>query len=210
MKHYNISEIVQALRERLMPVELANSLSDALEGHRPNARKAAVLIALFEQNGETTIAFIRRATTLRSHSGEIAFPGGSVDNTDDSPIQTALREAQEEIGLDPSRAEVLGVLPPVFTVVSNYLITPVVAYLADGLGKLLLQESEVTELILTTVQGLADPMIAHTEQWTRGELTRTVYFYDYGPYRIWGATARILNILLSLLEEDVVQVNFNQ
>src|ERR1700736_1828210 len=147
------NEVLLALRARLEPVELANELVDALEGHRPLARKAAVLIGLFEQEEELYLVFIRRATTLRSHSGEIAFPGGSVDLTDASPVETALREAQEEIGLDPFRVEVLGILPPVFTVVSNFLITPVVAYLADGLGKLLLQESEVTELILTTVQG---------------------------------------------------------
>jgi 8-oxo-dGTP pyrophosphatase MutT (NUDIX family) len=192
-------EVVLALRERLEPVERARILTDVIEGMRPHARKAAVLLGLFEQSGETYLAFIRRATTLRSHSGEIAFPGGSVDPTDTSPAMTALREAQEEIGLDPSRAEVLGIMPPVFTVVSNFLITPVVAYLAQGPGTLQLQPSEVDELILLPLQGLADPAIVHTEEWERGGLRRTIYFYDYGPYRIWGATARILNELLDLL-----------
>jgi len=193
------SEVVLALRERLEPVERARILTDVIEGMRPHAREAAVLLGLFEQSGETYLAFIRRATTLRSHSGEIAFPGGSVDPTDTSPAMTALREAQEEIGLDPSRAEVLGIMPPVFTVVSNFLITPVIAYLAQGPGTLQLQPSEVDELILLPLQGLADPAILHTEEWERGGLRRTVYFYDYGPYRIWGATARILNELLDLL-----------
>ena len=193
------SEVVLALRERLEPVERARILTDVIEGMRPHAREAAVLLGLFEQSGETYLTFIRRATTLRSHSGEIAFPGGSVDPTDTSPAMTALREAQEEIGLDPSRAEVLGIMPPVFTVVSNFLITPVIAYLAQGPGTLQLQPSEVDELILLPLQGLADPAILHTEEWERGGLRRTVYFYDYGPYRIWGATARILNELLDLL-----------
>src|SRR6266568_4750072 len=193
------NEVLLALRARLKPVELANELIDALEGHRPLARKAAVLIGLFEQEEELYLAFIRRATTLRSHSGEIAFPGGSVDLTDTSPVETALREAQEEIGLDPSRVEVLGILPPVFTVVSNFLITPVVAFLPQGLGTLQLEANEVAELILIPLRGLADPAIAHTEEWTRGGLTRTIYFFDHGPYRIWGATARILNMLLEIL-----------
>lgn len=195
----NITEVIAALRERLEPVERATSLTDVLEGQRPNARGAAVLLALFQEHGETYLAFIRRARTLRSHSGEIAFPGGSVDATDISPVMTALREAQEEIGLDPTRAEVLGVLSPVFTVVSNFLIIPVVAYLPQGLGALQLQVSEVAEIILVPLQGLADPSIAHTEEWTRGGMTRTVYFYDYGSYRIWGATARILSMLLEVL-----------
>ena len=152
-----------------------------------------------EQEEELYLAFIRRATTLRSHSGEIAFPGGSVDLTDASPVETALREAQEEIGLDPSRVEVLGILPPVFTVVSNFLITPVIAYLPQGPGTLQLQASEVDEVLLLPLYALADPTIHHTEEWTRGGVARTVYFYDYGPYRIWGATARMLNALLELL-----------
>jgi 8-oxo-dGTP pyrophosphatase MutT (NUDIX family) len=199
MNLHDTTEVILALRERLEPEERARLLMDVIEGVRPHARKAAVLLGLFEQNEETYLAFIRRATTLRSHSGEIAFPGGSVDSSDTSPAVTALREAQEEIGLDPSRAEILGIMPPVFTVVSNFLITPVVAYLAQGLGTLRLQPSEVAELILLPLQGLADPAIVHTEEWERGGVRRTVYFYDYGPYRIWGATARILNELLNLL-----------
>ena len=195
----NIQSVVMALRSRLEPVERADALRDALEGQRPNARKAAVLIGLFEQEGEAMLIFIRRASSLRSHSGEIAFPGGAVDATDGSPVQAALREAQEEIGLHPARVQVLGILSPVFTVVSNFLITPVVAFLPQGPGELRLQASEVADLLLLPLRGLADPAIAHTEVWTRDGLARTVYFYDYGAYRIWGATARMLNALLGLL-----------
>ena len=90
-------------------------------------------------------------------------------------------------------------MPPVFTVVSNFLITPVIAYLPRGLGSLHLQASEVDELLLLPLYGLADPAILHTEEWMRAGVARTVYFYDYGPYRIWGATARMLNALLELL-----------
>ena len=195
----NIQQVVTALCQRLEPVERAGSLSDVLEGQRPNARKAAVLIGLFEHEGETTLIFIRRASSLRSHSGEIAFPGGSVDAADESPVRAALREAEEEIGLQPDRAEVLGVMQPVFTVVSNFLIIPVVAFLPQGPGVLRLQPSEVAELLLLPLPGLADPAIAHTEVWTREDQPRTVYFFDYGTYRVWGATARMLNELLELL-----------
>jgi 8-oxo-dGTP pyrophosphatase MutT (NUDIX family) len=193
------NEVLSTLRARLEPVERADALVDALEGQRPQARKAAVLIGLFEQEGELYLVFIRRATTLRSHSGEIAFPGGAVDLTDASPVVTALREAQEEIGLDTSRVDILGIMPPVFTVVSNFMITPVIAYLPRGLGILQLQASEVDEVLLLPLYGLADPTIHHTEEWIRGGVARTVYFYDYEPYRIWGATARMLNALLELL-----------
>jgi 8-oxo-dGTP pyrophosphatase MutT (NUDIX family) len=194
-----IHEMLALLRQRLTPVERAEAQVDTMEGDLPSARKAAVLLPLFVQEGEISLAFIRRATTLRSHSGEIAFPGGSVDPVDTSPVMTALREAQEEIGLAPSRVEVLGLLPPVFTVVSNFLITPVVSFLPQGFGELHLQTSEVQELLFAPLQRLSDPTILHTEPWTRGNRTRLVYFYDYGSYRIWGATGRILNMLLEAL-----------
>ena len=195
----NTADMLRLLREKLAPMELAETLVDAAEGLHPQALKAAVLLPLFEQQNELHLAFIRRAATLRSHSGQIAFPGGKKDPDDLFPVMTALREAQEEIGLDPQRAEILGVLPPVFTVVSNYLITPVVAFLPRGLGPLRLQTSEVTELIVASVRGLADPAIAYTEQWSRHDIIRTVYFYHYGPYQIWGATGRILSLLLATL-----------
>jgi len=190
-----------ALRHRLEPIEHASMLRYTLGSHYPSARNASVLVGLFDQNNETHVAFIRRASTLRAHSGEIAFPGGAADVSDVSPIVTALREAQEEIGLDPSRVEVLGIMPPVFTVVSNFLITPVIAYLPEGPGKLQLQMSEVAEIILLPLQGLANPAIYHTEQWMQDNVPHTVYFFDYASYRIWGATARMLNTLLELLRD---------
>lgn len=192
-------EILTILRQRLLPVDHMPEQVDLIEGYLPQARIAAVLLPLFEQDGHLSLAFIRRSTNLRSHSGEIAFPGGSVDHDDTSIVMTALREAQEEIGLDPARVEVLGLLSPVFTVVSNFLITPVVAFLPQGLGEVHLQASEVHELLFAPLQGLANPTILHTEQWTRDNRTRLVYFYDYGSYRIWGATGRMLNAFLETI-----------
>ena len=202
MEKCTFEQVLPLLRRHLATVEHAETLMDIVEGQQPGARKSAVLLALFEEDGELYLAFIRRASTLRSHSGEIAFPGGGVERGDASLAVTAMREAQEEIGLDPERVEMLGVLPPVFTVVSNYLIVPVVAYLPRGLGLLTLEPSEVTELILAPLRKLADPAIAHTEEWTRGGRTRTMYFYDYGSYHIWGATGRILHAFLRILDAE--------
>jgi 8-oxo-dGTP pyrophosphatase MutT (NUDIX family) len=197
----NNKEIILALRQRLEPINRIGSLKDTREKQYPSARNASVLLGLFDENNETYLSFIRRASTLRAHSGEIAFPGGAVDVNDVSPIVTALREAQEEIGLAPSRVEVLGIIPPVFTVVSNFLITPVVAFLPEGPGPLQLQPSEVAEIIFLSLQGLADPSIYHTEQWIRDGKPHTVHFFDYSSYRIWGATARMLAMLLDLLRD---------
>lgn len=199
MEMNTTDEILQVLRQRLVPVQEMTLLSDRVEGYQPDARQASVLLALFEQENTLHLTFIRRASTLRAHSGEIAFPGGGVESIDLSPVSTALREAEEEIGLNPTHVEILGALHPVFTVVSNYLILPVVAFLPTGLGPLRLQKSEVAEVIVVPLRGLADPTITHTEEWTRNGMTRTIYFYDYGSYRIWGATARILSMLLEIL-----------
>lgn len=197
----NTEDVLQLLRQRLYPAVMAASLIDAIEGEQEEARKSAVLLPFFVQDGVLHLTLIRRALSLRSHGGEIAFPGGKVEPSDSSLLMTAVRETHEEIGLDPSRIEILGVLPPVFTVVTNYLITPVVAFLPQGLGTLKLQESEVAELLIVALPKLADPAIEHTEQWTRNGRVRTIHFYDYGTYRIWGATGRILAMLLELLKQ---------
>ena len=197
----NSNDVILALRQQLEPVQHAELMKYAQQKQYPSARNAAVLITLFDENNETYISFIRRASTLRAHSGEIAFPGGASDVSDVSPIVTALREAHEEIGLTPTRVDVLGIMPTVFTVVSNFLITPVVAYLPEGPGTLRLQESEVSEIIFLPLQGLANPAIYHTEQWVRDNVPHTVSFFDYGTYRIWGATAHMLTMLLELLKE---------
>jgi 8-oxo-dGTP pyrophosphatase MutT (NUDIX family) len=190
---------ITALRARLHPLQAADSLVAGVQTEQPQARRAAVLVALFVQDGATHLLVIRRASTLRAHSGEMGFPGGAYEDGDGSLVTTALREACEEIGLAPERVEVLGLLPPVFTVVSNFFILPVVASLPAGPGQLVLQTSEVAEVFFLPVHALADPQIAHTEIWTRGGIAHPVYFYDYGALRIWGATGRILTTLLQLL-----------
>lgn len=202
MNTHNILSVADLLRARLEPVELADSLFDTLEGARPQARKAGVLLGLYEQDGYIIVPFIRRSSKLRFHSGEIAFPGGGAEHTDSSIIQTALREAHEEIGLDIETIEVLGVLHPIFTVVSNYLVVPVVARLPRGLGTVRLQSSEVAELIPIPLYALRDPAIFHTELWVRDGQARTMCFFDYKGYRIWGATARILHTFLATLDAD--------
>lgn len=200
MDTQDILSAVSLLRSHLEPIEQAGFLFDTLEGVYPQARKAAVLLALYEQDGHVFLPFIRRSSKLRFHSGEIAFPGGGFEYDDSSLIQTALREAREEIGLDTAAVEVLGVLRPVFTVVSNYLVVPVVVYLSRGLGAVQLQAGEVAELIPIPLYALRDPAIFHTEQWVRDGRARTMYFYDYNGYRIWGATARILHTFLAAMD----------
>lgn len=189
-------QCVAWLRARLTPPE------PPLEPAARTARPAAVLVPLHAgPGGEPHLLFTVRATTLTRHSGEIAFPGGKRDPDDASLAATALREAREEIGLPEDRVALLGALPPVFTVVSNYVIWPQVGLARGTVGELApaVNAAEVAAIFVASLAQLADPAIAHTEEWRRDGRARLVYFYQFGAYRIWGATARILAHLLALL-----------
>ncbi len=193
----DLETIVQRLRHRLQPLS-----GDVPVGAPGGARVAAVLVPLYLRAGRPHLLFTRRAATLNAHRGEIAFPGGSHEPADGALGSTALREAQEEIGLEPARVALLGTLEPVVTVVSNFTIVPFVGLLPVGPGLLLPNPAEVAEIIEAPLADLADPAIFHAEEWTRAGRPHTVYFYDYGSSRIWGATARMLFALLELLRQD--------
>lgn len=191
-----LTDYLATLLPRLPPWTLPPDAQDA------TARRAAVLLPLYARNRRPYLLFTRRSATLAAHSGEISFPGGSHDATDLTLAATALREAHEEIGLAPESVRVLGTLAPVFTVVSNFLITPIVGWLGPASSlptPFSPNPAEVAEVIEAPVADLADPAIFHAEQWMRNGRPHPVYFYDLGPYRIWGATARVLRQLLELL-----------
>ena len=166
------------------------------------AQPAAVLLPLYAGgSGSPHLLFTERAATLRRHSGEISFPGGRSDLADAGPRATALREAEEEIGLNPAKVTILGELPAVFTFVTNYLITPVIGHCLGNATTLapLVNAAEVARVIDAPLAVLADPQIHHIEQWTRQGRTHPVHFYTFGDTTIWGATAHILTQFLSLL-----------
>lgn len=168
------------------------------------ARPSAVLLPLHAgPDGAPHLLFTERSRALARHSGEISFPGGRRDAGDPSLWATALREANEEIGLDPARVTQLGELPAVFTVVSNFLIVPQVGLVRGDLAEIApaLNPAEVALVIDAPLAALADPAIRHTEEWVRNGQARLVYFYQYGPHRIWGATARILADFMRLLPQ---------
>ncbi len=168
----------------------------------PTARIAAVLPLLYPRDGAPYLLFTRRSSLLSRHRGEISFPGGSSDPGDASLAATALREAWEEVQLERANVEILGTLPPLFTVVSNFWVTPIVGWLPNGLPQLTPNPAEVDEIIEAPVAALADPAIFHQETWVRGGIAHEVHFYDFGQYRIWGLTGLILSTLLALLPPE--------
>jgi 8-oxo-dGTP pyrophosphatase MutT (NUDIX family) len=187
-----LSSLPDALRAVLLdPVE-----ATLLEVH--GRTKAAVLIPLYVDGGDLHAVFTRRRHDLRSHAGEISFPGGRRDPEDESLQVTALREADEEIGLPPDAVRILGALPPTPTVATNFGVYPFVGLIEHGRAwtPSASEVDEVLELRLTDLRA------ARTR---RRLLHRGIPFrsdvYDVSEEAvIWGATARIVNDLLARVD----------
>ncbi|MBS0564412.1 MAG: CoA pyrophosphatase [Proteobacteria bacterium] len=156
-------------------------------------RPAAVLLGFRPGPAGTSLILTKRASHLKHHPGQIAFPGGKLDRGDRDATAAALREAQEEIGLAPSQARILGALPAHETV-TGFCVTPVLAEIDPDFCPVA-DAGEVEEVFSVPFAHVADPAHFHIESriW-RGHLRR-YYTVPYGPYYIWGATARILRAL---------------
>jgi 8-oxo-dGTP pyrophosphatase MutT (NUDIX family) len=175
--------------------------------HAPEIRfvNAAVLAILFEEDGEARLIFTRRSSTLRAHRGEVSFPGGRLDSGE-SPVAAALREANEEVALSPDLVTVAGWIHPVLTMVSGSLIMPVVATVPSR-PHLVASPSEVERVFDVALGDLADPDIFHEERWGipdrvipgSPDNTFAVWFFEVAGEMIWGATARMIHELLSIV-----------
>lgn len=151
---------------------------------------ASVLVPIVAHPGGLTVLFTLRTTQLRAHSGQVSFPGGRAEQGDPTPEFTALREAQEEIGLAAQRVEIVARLPDYFTR-TGFRVTPVVGLLAPPL-ELSPDRREVEEVFEVPLAFLLDPR--NHERQTRQFQGQTVGFYvmQFGERRIWGATAGML------------------
>ena len=163
-----------------------------------NAGVAAVLILLFPENGSTHTVFMQRPDYNGVHGGQISFPGGKKEPTDENIIQTAIREANEETGVDPEKISIIGTLTPLFIPISNMIVTPVIGWVNEK-PVFNHQPEEVVFLIDADLKILLDPSIIKTKPIEiRGEMIEVKYF-DYEANMIWGATAMILYELLTIL-----------
>ena len=154
---------------------------------------AAVLVPLYVKHGEVHAVFTKRRDDLRRHPGEISFPGGRYEEGEPDVRATALREAQEEIGLPPDAVEIVGALQPTPTIVTGYAVYPFVG-LIDAGRTWTLSAREVAEVIELSLRDLVDGY-GRRRLVRRGLPIRTDT-YLVGDHLIWGATARILSDLL--------------
>lgn len=158
-------------------------------------RSSAVLLLLFDRDGETYMVLTRRTETVGTHKGQISLPGGMREASDESLLHTALRETHEELGISPHLVDVILQLPDVDTVVSNFTITPFVARLSAP-PSYMAAVDEVAEVLEVPMSVLLNPDVYREEEWPEASVRR--YVFRYGDHVIWGATARILREFIDL------------
>jgi 8-oxo-dGTP pyrophosphatase MutT (NUDIX family) len=161
----------------------------------PGSVKAAVLVPLYEEGGRLHAVFTKRPADMRRHAGEISFPGGRMDDNEDLR-DTALREAEEEIGLAREQVQVVGALPPTGTIVTNYAVYPFVGLTGSG-NAFRPNPMEVDQVVELALPDLIDGF--ERKRLIRRGVPIKTDTYTVGGHLIWGATARILGTLLERL-----------
>jgi 8-oxo-dGTP pyrophosphatase MutT (NUDIX family) len=184
------------------PGQIRQRLRGALAVRRrvpmePGPVPAAVLVPLFEKDGEFHLLFTKRTPHLTHHSGEISFPGGVRDPGDRDDAATALREAWEEAGITPADVEVLGELDDCHSI-HNYRVTPVVGVFPPDY-RLTVNDAEIERLIEVPLSHFGKPGVYRKEYWQWQGRKRAMHFYRFGEDEIWGLTARILKQFLDVL-----------
>ena len=163
-------------------------------------RPAGVLVPVSVADGQAQVYLTKRSSALKHHPGQIAFPGGKQDEADATITDAALREAREEIGLDPALVEVLGVLPQHETVTA-FQVTPVLGLIRKPFEPVA-EPGEVEEVFkVPLAHVLASRNFSVQSRSWRGQ-RRHYYTVPFGPYYIWGATARILRSLSGMVEQS--------
>ncbi|NUR48658.1 MAG: CoA pyrophosphatase [Hamadaea sp.] len=189
-----IPEWLEGLQERVAEARSTDFSRWPLPEH--GGREAAVLVLFAESETHgPDVLLLQRAATMRNHAGQPAFPGGAADPGDGGPQQTALREANEEVGLDPTSVTVLSELPPIWISVSDFVVTPVLAWWHSPHPVYAVEPAEVERVARLPIADLADPANRLRIRHSSGYIGPA---FTVGGLLVWGFTAGILTVLLDL------------
>lgn len=209
MNSLALDDLVAALRARLQQplpgLDAQLTMSPPQRGDpdrwheaQRNARRAAVLALLYPYEGSTGLVLTQRTEDLNAHSGQISFPGGRIE-PGESPVEAALREGWEEVGVDPAAPDVLGTLTDLYIPPSDFTVTPVVATITER-PFFRPQEEEVDLIIEVPLPVLLDPSKRTSALWTLGGREIEIPYFAYGDFEIWGATAMMLAELVAVID----------
>jgi 8-oxo-dGTP pyrophosphatase MutT (NUDIX family) len=183
------------------PAGFSTEVDEALRNYFPASPvAAAVLVPIVDHSSGLSVLLTERATHLKNHPGQISFPGGRIEPRDAGPLEAALRETEEEIGLSREHVRFVGYLDP-HLVLSGFWITPVVAFVQPGFG-LKLDEREVASTFEVPLAHILDVANHQSRERMLGSTAIRVHDIPYAEHNIWGATAGILMALYRVLQQQ--------
>ncbi len=163
-------------------------------------RQACVMVPIILKDDQLQLLLTKRTDTVEHHKGQISFPGGMVDECDESSNATALREVEEEIGISSSVISILGRLDDIH-IPSGFVVTPIVGYI-ESLSGLKTSPHEVAEVLFIPLEKFFDPSLRRTETRELKGVMRQVYLYDVWKEPVWGATAFIIKQLVDIISVE--------
>ncbi|PKO03544.1 MAG: hypothetical protein CVU43_02120 [Chloroflexi bacterium HGW-Chloroflexi-5] len=187
-----MDEIVHRLSQSLNQATLASSNPDGIDF------AAAVLILLVKDSDEWKIVYTRRTKNVRTHQGEVSFPGGAYEPQDENTVQTALRETYEEIGINPDCITIIGGLEPIRTI-SNFVVYPYVGVM-ECLPDFVINLDEVERIFLIPLDWLTNPdnFYEQDHMVENQFFHKVIHYRDFEGEHLWGLTARITQQLLKI------------
>ncbi len=207
-KQYTLADVKQALalpgfdgmaaQKKMTPSPRGNRRPDSLPGQ---ARLGGVLALLYCRQDELCVVLTRRRDNLNNHAGQISFPGGRREGSE-SLRETAVREAHEEIGVNPEALTILGALTPLYILPSDFEVHPTVAWHGNGERPIFTpNDDEVAEILETPLHHLMNPATRAEEIWTIRGYNLRVPFYVVQGHKVWGATAMMLSEFVERLRK---------
>ncbi len=184
----------------LQHIQQKLSSSKYISLFKAEMRQACVLVPIIMKEDQLHLLLTKRTDTVEHHKGQISFPGGMVDDDDESSNATALREVEEEIGIPGSAITILGRLDDIH-IPSGFVVTPIVGYI-ESLSELKTSPDEVAEVLLIPLEKFFDPSLRRTEMRELKGVVRQIYLYDVWKEPVWGATAFIIKQLVDIISVE--------